>query len=364
MADDIDDYLASKYFDTKHPGSFSGINKFFHHLDKSRVNKQQVSEWLARNETYSGYREIRRRFKRPVVIVSGKFSQIDSDVAHLAQYKTENRGYSYFVVCVDILTRVVMVEALKTTTGEEMLTVLKRMFKKHKPKTLRTDRGSEYIGKKVQNWLKRSSIKYMKTDHEVKANYAEIIIKNFKNKIIKSMFKRQSNQWIDLLQDIANSYNDTKHRSIGITPNEALAMDEAKLWRLNYLRKIKSPEKITFKFQIGDVVKISHLARKLQRHYDRKWSFENFIISERLRNQYIPMYVIKSWNNDPVLGKFYSNELQKVIVDHNTVYNIEKTLKRRRRNRVTELLVRWQGWGPDYDSWLPESEVLKIQKAS
>ena len=48
MADDIDDY-----FDTKYPGSFSGINKFFHHLDKSRVNKQQVTEWLARNETYS-----------------------------------------------------------------------------------------------------------------------------------------------------------------------------------------------------------------------------------------------------------------------------------------------------------------------
>jgi type I site-specific restriction endonuclease len=37
-----------------------------------------------------------------------------------------------------------MVEALKTTTDEEMLTVLKRMFKKHKPKTLRTDIGSEF----------------------------------------------------------------------------------------------------------------------------------------------------------------------------------------------------------------------------
>ena len=70
---------------------------------------------------------------------------------------------------------------------------------------------------------------------------------------------------------------------------------------------------------------------------------------------------IKDWSNDPVKGMFYSAELQKVeLKDPNPEYKIEKIIKRRTRNKVKEVLVKWLGWHRKFNSWIPESEVKDI----
>ena len=359
MEVDINDYLSKQYYDSKQPGSYSSLDKFYQHLDKKKVSRKQVQRWLNRSEAYTGYRDVRPKFKRPKVIVSKKDWQFDIDVAHMAKYKKENRGYGYFVLVIDILSRYIWIQPLKTLKGNEMLKALSSLFEDNKPRTIRTDLGSEFICHPVQEYLKKQNITHIQTLHQVKASYAERAIKTIKNKISRFMYKNQTHKWIDILESVTECYNNTKHRSIKMSPVTARETEDSILWKINY--PLKVPVERKYKFELSDVVKLSRIVHKMHRAYDRNWTGENFIISQRKYNQSIPMYNIKDWNNEPISGRFYENELQKVNVDDLTVYNIEKIIKKRRRNKKSQLLVRWQGWNSSFDTWLSEEEVSKIK---
>ena len=48
------------------------------------------------------------------------------------------------------------------------------------PATLRSDSGSECIGKEMKKFLKDHQIRHIQTSYETKANYAERVIKSMK----------------------------------------------------------------------------------------------------------------------------------------------------------------------------------------
>ena len=60
------------------------------------------------------------------------------------------------------------------------------------------------------------------------------------------------------------------------------------------------------------------------------------------------MYKVEEFDGTPVKGTFYTEDLQKVTVDDDMLWRIEKVLKRRRG----QMLVRWKGWPSKYDSWI------------
>ena len=68
------------------------------------------------------------------------------------------------------------------------------------PETVRSDKGKEFLGHKVQNLFKSHLIRHFVTQNEVKVNYAEIAIKTIKVQV-------QSYCSIDALQDITQAYN-------------------------------------------------------------------------------------------------------------------------------------------------------------
>ena len=101
---------------------------------------------------------------------------------------------------------------MKSLTGYEMVTVLKKIFQRSQDQTyiLRSDQGSEYVG----NFLKKEKVKHIYTFYETKANYAERVIKTIKLKIIKYLTTKETFRWIDELDNLTYSYNNSKHRSI------------------------------------------------------------------------------------------------------------------------------------------------------
>jgi hypothetical protein len=75
----------------------------------------------------------------------------------------------------------------------------------------------------------------------------------------------------------------------------------------------------------------------------------------------IPKYRVKDYDNEEINGTWYTRELQRVYVDPDQVFNIEKILKKRRNSRgEKEILVRWQGYPPKFDSWILESNAKDI----
>ena len=60
-------------------------------------------------------------------------------------------------------------------------------------------------------------------------------------------------------------------------------------------------------------------------------------------------YRLSKWDETPIKRTFYEPDVQKVQVSDNSLFRVEKVLKRKGRN----VLVRWKGWPSKYDSWIP-----------
>ena len=119
----------------------------------------------------------------------------------MQKFAKDNDGYGYFVVFIDIFTRYLYTEILKTLQGVEMVRVVDDIFKEHKRKPifLFTDRGSEFKNSHMKSFLTQHQVQQIFSSHEMKANYAERVIKTIKLKLYKYMTYKNSHRWIDAL---------------------------------------------------------------------------------------------------------------------------------------------------------------------
>lgn len=69
----------------------------------------------------------------------------------------------------------------------------------------------------------------------------------------------------------------------------------------------------------------------------------------------VPTYKVDEWDGTQVKGTFYAEDLQKVTVEDDDLFRIDKIV-RRKGNKV---LVHWKGWPDKYDTWLNKKDVSK-----
>ena len=343
-----------KYYKSPNvPASYTGIDKISR---TSKRKRNKVAQELNHIETYSLHKPLKRRFKRSRVIVGGQQNQYDADLFQLTSYNKWNEGYSFILIVIDVFSRYLMVAKLKSKQGLEVSKALKKILEKRPVYNLRTDMGTEFVNKHVSKVLQTKSIKHiLARNTEVKANYAERVIRTISNKLFRYFSQKNTYIWIDVIQDIVNSYNATYHRSIGMAPNDVTKEKEAELWKKLYMDTASAPK--DYKLNEGDVVRMSVLKGNFQKERNEQWTRELFIIISKYRRSGIPLYKVKDWAGDEISGSFYSEELQLVHVDETTEYKIEKILKTRVRKGKKELLVSWLGWGSKYDSYIDANLV-------
>jgi hypothetical protein len=368
--DDWKTYLSSIYFDPKHPGSFSGPTKLYEAVKadgKYTIGRHRIRKWLQDQESFSLTRGVRRQIKRNRVVVEGIDSQWDGDLMDMSSTTKDNNGIRYILVLIDVFSRYLWCRPLKTKRGIELVTALQSVLKEgRQPEVLRTDRGSEFTNRNVQNYLRRENVYYYTAFNETKANFAERVIKTLKHKIFRYILKNRNYRYVDVLQDLVTSYNNTIHRSLGATPQSITKLKEGESRLQQYILRRPKDEKRSrhrkYEYKIGEVVRVSHLRGVFDREYSQKWTGELFRVTKRYRRQGIPVYKIKDWNGDDVEGTFYKAELQPVHVDENTVYTIDEIIKKRTRRGRKEVLVRWLHWPKKYDSWILESEIKDYKR--
>ena len=70
----------------------------------------------------------------------------------------------------------------------------------------------------------------------------------------------------------------------------------------------------------------------------------------------VPTYKIHEWDGMPLTGTFYGEDLQKVTVQDDALFRIEKIVKR----QGDKVLVRWKGWPDKYNSWIEKRALESL----
>ena len=185
--------------------------------------------------------------------------------------------------------------------------------------------------------------------------HVERVGRTLQGLIYKFITANMTYRFVDKLQQFVNTYNRRKHRSTGLSPNDAELKENHVSVRLKhekYYRKIKPTKKI--KFKLGDLVRISRLRPKFGRSYDMNAKEEIFRVTGI--NSKFPrvLYEVSAIDSDEkISGAFYQEELT-LIINQDT-YIIEKVLK----EKNGKVFVKWQGY--DKPSWIPKKNLTHIK---
>ena len=109
------------------------------------------------------------------------------------------------------------------------------------------------------------------------------------------------NVYYDVLDDVVNKYNNTKHSTIKMKPVNVKNKKRVYIGEHN--------EKHS-KFKVSDRVRISRYKNLFAKGYAPNWSCEIFIVDKI--NDTVPYtYNLKDLNDEEIIGSFYDKELQK-----------------------------------------------------
>ena len=87
------------------------------------------------------------------------------------------------------------------------------------------------------------------------------------------------------------------------------------------------------------------------------WTAELFTVVKCIETR-LPVYLYKDDNGEILEGTFYSEELQKVI-KKDDVYKIEMILKKIKKGRRVQYLVKLLGYPDTFNRWIFKQDLQK-----
>ncbi|XP_050524474.1 uncharacterized protein LOC126909212 [Daktulosphaira vitifoliae] len=155
---------------------------------------------------------------------------------------------------------------------------------------------------------------------------------------------RGSRKWINILDLLMEKYNNSKHRTIGMTPIQA---DKNPLSvKFNHRKVLKSKAK----FRIGQKVRISIYKTLFIKGYIANWSSEIFTIA-KVNNTLPVTYMLEDYTGAPIKGCFYEHEIQ--LTKYPDDFLIERIIKRKN----SKVLVKWLGYDTSHNSWISVNDI-------
>lgn len=419
----IDGYLTRRFFDPTKPASFTSVSKLHQAINwegKYDISLERIKEWAERQDILSLHKQVRQsqpKYRKIIAPSINHLLDVDLMVLNGDRFKSANSGNSYILITIDVFSRFCRARAVKSKSGKDISHAFDKIFDqmgasytsddrqdsssdddddddvnagnnvavKSSPKLplyIRSDGGTEFTNRQVQELFKLKGIKHFTASTETKAGFSEIAIKTLKKKLFQHFHKTSSYNYTDILQDIISSYNNTVHSSIGVTPSSVTDENTQKVWDYQYITQNTkdldklfrraynssiSGKKKRAKYSVGDKVRVSYKRAKLyHRAFDQQFSSEIFTIRARKLTDGIFLYYLNDFSGSEIRGTFYTNELTPVALDPKGLFKIDRVIKTRvvskGRKKVQESLVRYQGWASKYDQWIPSSSLKTIGK--
>jgi hypothetical protein len=295
-------------------------------------------------------------------------------------YLPNDKGFQYALIVVDQGTRLLEAEALKNRSPSDIITALKKIYKRKvltKPSIVVSDSGSEFKGSFDAELLKMGikHHKIVKVGRSRSVSLAERKNQTIGTIIHKILVQTEldtgnpSSKWTEYLPLIVKSIN------------------EKVTEKLNS-KKIKKPIKPKHKVELldeGDKVRvqldkpIDISGKKLTGNFrssDIRWEPEIKTIKYIIQKPESPVLYLLDGNK---MGKlkadstaYTRNQLQPVSTNEKIVENeeplieneenrfeVEKIIDRRKIGKSFEYLIKWRNYNAKYNTWEKKAELVK-----
>lgn len=338
--------LKKVYYDPKHPAAFGGALG----LHKATgVALDQVKTWLKQQRAYTLHKPLKKKFSRSPTVVAGIDHQWQADLSDMSALAQQNEGYRFLLCVIDVFSKYAWVLPLKNKTGDSLVDAFRRIFQSRQPLRLQTDKGTEFLNRKMQTYLKKKNIHFFVTHNvETKASVVERFQRTLKERMWRYFTHRQTQRYIDVLDELVRAYNARRHRTIGMAPKDVRPEHE---WMLTTPPRPTKKKKKTM--DTGTTVRLAlpkHGA--FDKGYWPNWTLETFNVTPNIG----PGYKLLDERGEPIQGTFYPEELQAVQVNDDEIFPIERVLERKK----DKVLVKWLGYPASFNSWIDRTSLQNV----
>ena len=357
----MENILHSIYYDHKNPASYSTVEK----LHKAAIEQDknitinQVREWWKGELTPTLHKPARRRFGRNPIIVGLIDEQWEADLVDMQEFKNHNGNKKYFLTVIDSLSKFAWAKILRDKSASSIVEAFEEIFNEGRlPFIIRTDRGKEFVNKNFKGLLSKYRIHHT-TSHnqEIKCAIVERFNRTLKGRMHKYFTAKGTRKWTDILEDLVNTYNNSFHRTIKMTPleaseskNDILVKNVYGVDNINELKKVNKTD-----IKVGDKVRQAYVLKPFDKSYYPMWTDKVSEVQKVASDVKKPMFNINDEKQ-----KFYPEQVQKIVEN---LYRVEEILKTRNRNGRKEYFVKWLGYPPSYNSWVDESETVDLTES-
>ena len=344
--------LLAVYKDPAASGSLGGVQRF---AEAQGISVKKAKTLLEKDLGYTLHKPRRQRFKTLPVVAEGMDHQWVADLVEVQTLSKYNRGYRYLLTVIDVVSKYAWVQPLKDKTGVQLVKAFEKILKTgRRPIQLQTDRGKEFYNKTFQQFLDKEKIHHFSTEGDAKASVVERFNRTLKTRMYRYFTSANTLRYEDVLQSLVRGYNATKHGSIGIPPKDVTIKNERRVWQRLYRRRLK-PIRKKPRFRVGDRVRLNKKHRTFKKGYLPGSTEEVFTVDRVMRGP-VHTYKIRELDDTPLQGTFYEQDLQKVYMDDDAMFRIEKVLKRQKG----QALVKWKGWPDKYNSWVAIKDLKTL----
>ena len=214
LRDKAYDIASNPKYDGYQRGLASMVYKFF---EKKSMGSGIASSSILADELH---KPIIKKFEKRKVYSQFKDNIWGVDLADMQSLSRKNKGIKYLLCVIDLYSKYAFVILLKDKKGISILNAFDKIIKQYnrKPNKIWVDQGGEFYNNIFKKRLSDDDIIMYSTYNEDKSVVAERFIRTLKNKLYKHMTATGKNVYYDVLDDVVNKYNNTKHSTIKMKP--------------------------------------------------------------------------------------------------------------------------------------------------